>query len=163
MFMVPNRFSNRDRNLYSTLGDEMINRSYLKQKIVIISLIGLLLIVIGNFLPVIEIEQKTIDYNKSFAFFRYEGKYILLLVLFAFFLILFKEAKASILPIFCVSILIGYLIMNKGSIYTECSSYKEMFSWGYGFYILIIGNLLAYVAPIGTILKEHVSIKITRK
>ncbi len=141
----------------------MIDKNYLRQKITVISMIGIILLLIGNFLPIIEITKKTIDYNKSFAFFKYEGKYIIILAILAFLLLLFKEAKASIFPIFVISILIGYLLLNKSTIYTNCSTYKEMFSWGSGLYVLLIGNLLAYVAPIGTFLKEKVSLKITWK
>ncbi len=141
----------------------MIDKNYLKQKMIILSMIGIFLLVIGNFLPIIEISKKTIDYNKSFAFFRYEGKYILILDIFAFLLLLFKETKASILPVFVISILLGYLLFNKSTIYTDCSIYKEMFSWGSGLYVLLLGNLLAYIAPIGTFLKEKISLKITWK
>ena len=141
----------------------MMDRTYLKQKVIVIGFIGLILLVVGNFLPVIELSSKTIDYNKSFAFYRYEGRYILILAVFSFLLLFFKEAKASFLPMVAISVLLGYLVMNKSSVYTDCSSYKEMFYWGSGFYILLLGNILAYIAPIGMFLKEKITIKITRK
>lgn len=141
----------------------MIDKNYLKQKMIILSMIGLFLLLIGNFLPIIEITKKTIDYDKSFFFFRYEGKYILILDLFAFLLLFFKETKASLLPVFVISVLLGYLLLNKSTVYTDCATYKEMFSWGSGLYVLLIGNLLAYIAPIGTFVKEKISLKITWK
>jgi hypothetical protein len=141
----------------------VIDKKYLKQKIIIISIIGLVILFIGNFLPMIKLSSKTLDYDKTFQFFRYEGKYIIILAIISFLLLLFKEAKASIFPMIVVSILLGYLIINRTSIYNDCSFYEQMFSWGPGLYVLVLGNVLSYVAPIGTFLKEKISIKITRK
>lgn len=141
----------------------MIDKNYLKQKPVIVGFIGLILLIIGNFLPLIEISSKIIDYQQTLRFFTYEGKYILLLVAIAFLLLLLKEFKTAIVPIFIVSLLLGYLLLHKSSIYSACESYKDMVSWGSGFYVLLLGNILAYVAPIGLFLKEKLSIKITRK
>lgn len=141
----------------------MIDKNYLKQKIVIISFIGFFLLFVGNFLPLIEISSKTIDYEANLRFFNYEGKYILVLVVLAFLLLLLKEFKTAIVPIFIISLLLGYLLFHKSSIYSACESYRDMVSWGSGLYVLLIGNLLAYIAPIGLFLREKISIKITKK
>lgn len=141
----------------------MIDKNYLKQKLVIVSFIGLLLLIIGNFLPLIEISSKTIEYKKTFSFIPYEGKYIVILAVISLLLLLLKEPKAVFIPLLVVSALLGYLLLHKSSIYTACDSFRDMFFWGIGLYVLCIGNILAYVAPIGIFIKEKVSIKIIKK
>ena len=163
LFVVLSWFPNWGQYIYSIVGEFMLDKNYLKQKLVIISFIGLIFIIIGNFLPLIEISSKAIEYKKTFSFIPYEGKYILVLAIISCILLLLKEPKTIIFPMLVVSILLGYLLLHKSSIYTACDSFKDMFSWGIGLYILIVGNILAYVAPIGTFLSEKLNFKITRK
>ncbi len=140
----------------------MLNKEYLKQKVVIGSMIGCLLLIIGNFLPMIRISSDTLQYSKDFMFAMYEGKYIIFLAVIAFLLLLFEEPKYAALPLFVITIFLGYLLTNKSSLYDDCSFYENMFSWGIGLYVLILGNILSYAAPVWELLKSKVSIKLKK-
>ncbi len=141
----------------------MIDKNYVKQKKIIVSFIGIFFLLLGNFLPLISISSKTIGYNKTFQFIHYEGKYIIILAIIFLFLLLLKEVKATLFSALATSVLIAYLLFQKSEIYNDCASYNEMFSWGWGIYTLILGNLLTYVAPVSTFLSEKFSMKFSIK
>lgn len=137
----------------------MFNIDYFKQKTVIISLIGCLLLILGNFIPIVEIASDTLEYTRTFNFISYEGKYIVFVAVLAVFLIILEEPKYAALPLTVSAILLLYLVTNKSSLYDDCSFYESMFSWGVGLYVLIIGNLVAYTCPIWELVKSKFIIK----
>lgn len=137
----------------------MIDKVHLKNKTVIISLIGCMLLIIGNLVPLVEIASDTLEYTRTFNFISYEGKYIVFIAVLAILFILLDEDKYAIFPLFVSSILLLYLVTNKSDLYDDCSFYESMFSWGIGLYLLIIGNILSYVSPIAEIIKDRFTIK----
>lgn len=136
----------------------MLNKDYLKKKTVIISMIGCLILIIANFLPIIKISSETLDFTKTFNFAMYEGKYIIGLAVLAILLLLFEEPKYAGVPLIIITVILGYLITNKSSLYDDCSFYEDMLSWGSGLYVLVIGNITSYVATISELLKGKISI-----
>lgn len=138
----------------------MFNKEYLSQKTIIVSIIGCLLLILGNFIPIVEIASDTLEYTRTFNFISYEGKYIVFIAILAFLLIIFEEPKYAICPLIVSTIFLVYLITNKSDLYDDCSFYENMFSWGMGLYVLIIGNILSCVGPIVEIIKEKFTIKL---
>ncbi len=141
----------------------MINKNYLKKKAVISSIVGCIILVVANFLPIIRISSETLEFTKSFNFAMYEGKYIIVLAIISFLLLLFEEPKYAGVPLIIVTGILGYLISNKSSLYNDCSFYENMFSWGSGLYVLIIGNILSYIAPISELIKDKPIIRFKKK
>ena len=138
----------------------MFNKEYLSDKTVVISVIGCLLLILGNFIPLLEISSDTIDYARTYNFISYEGRYVVLIAVIALLLIILEEPKYAICPLFISTLLLIYLIANKSDLYDDCAFYDDMFSWGYGIYVLVIGNILSYVSPISTFIKEKFTIKL---
>ena len=138
----------------------MINKKYLSQKTVIISIIGCVLLILGNFIPLLEISSDTINYTRSYDFISYEGRYVVLIAILALLMIILEEPKYAICPLFISTLLLVYLLTNKSDLYDDCALYEDMFSWGYGIYILVIGNVLSYVCPVTTLVKEKFTIKL---
>jgi len=130
------------------------------QKTVVVSIIGCLLLILGNFVPLLEIASDTLEYTRSYDFISYEGRYIVLIAIIALLLIILEEPKYAICPLAISTLLLVYLLTNKSDLYDDCSLYEDMFSWGYGLYVLIIGNLLSYVHPVWAIIKEKFTIKL---
>ena len=140
----------------------MFEKKYLKQKTIIISMIGCILLIVGNFIPLVEIASDTLEYTRTFNFISYEGKYIVLIAVLALLLILFDEPKYAICPLLVSTILLLYLVTNKSDLYDDCSFYESMFSWGIGLYVLIIGNILSYVGPVWEIIKDKFTIRLKK-
>lgn len=138
----------------------MFSKEYLMQKTVVVSIIGCLLLILGNFVPLLEIASDTLEYTRSYDFISYEGRYIVLIAIIALLLIILEEPKYAICPLAISTLLLVYLLTNKSDLYDDCSLYEDMFSWGYGLYVLIIGNLLSYVHPVCAIIKEKFTIKL---
>jgi len=138
----------------------MFSKEYLMQKTVVVSIIGCLLLILGNFVPLLEIASDTLEYTRSYDFISYEGRYIVLIAIIALLLIILEEPKYAICPLAISTLLLVYLLTNKSDLYDDCSLYEDMFSWGYGLYVLIIGNLLSYVHPVWAIIKEKFTIKL---
>lgn len=138
----------------------MLNKEYLAQKATIVSIIGCLLLVLGNFVPLVEITSDTIEFTRTYNFISYEGRYIVFIAIIALLLIILEEPKYAICPLAISTLLLVYLLTNKSDLYDDCSFYEDMFSWGYGLYILIIGNILSYACPIWTIIKDKFTIKL---
>jgi len=138
----------------------MFSKEYLMQKTVVVSIIGCLLLILGNFVPLLEIASDTLEYTRSYDFISYEGRYIVLIAIIALLLIILEEPKYAICPLAISTLLLVYLLTNKSDLYNDCSLYEDMFSWGYGLYVLIIGNLLSYVHPVWAIIKEKFTIKL---
>jgi hypothetical protein len=141
----------------------MLNKKYLKRKVVIISMLGCLILIIANFLPIIKITSDTLEYTRTFRFATYEGKYIIFLAVVALLLLLLEEPKCAIFPLLAISIILGYLVSNKSALYKDCSFYEDMFSWGIGLYMLIVGNVIAYVASIAEFLKGRITISFKKQ
>ena len=131
-----------------------------KQIIVIISIFGCLLLIIGNLIPFVRIASDTIEYSKTFIFASYEGKYIIFASVAAIIFILLGEAKYGICPLLISTVLLAYLMINKSSMYDDCAFYESMFSWGPGIYMMIIGNILGYIYPIVDLIKSKFSIQL---
>lgn len=137
----------------------MLNFSHLKNKLIWISIFGAILLIVGNYLPIIEINSGTLDYAKTFSFIPYEGKYIVLVAALALILFILNESKYAICSAIVSTIFILYLVLNKSNLYDDCVFYESMFSWGYGLYVLCVGNILLYVFPIIEIVKEKFTIR----
>ena len=138
----------------------MIDKKYLLQIPLIISLIGCLLLIIGNFIPFVKIASDTLEYAKSFKFATYEGNYVIFVAITAIALIILEEPKYAICPLIVSTVLLGYLIINKSSMYDDCAFYESMFSWGPGLYIMIVGNIMAYIYPVMELIKSKFSIQL---
>lgn len=141
----------------------MFNKEYLKQKTVIISLVGCILLIIGNLIPIVQISSDTIEYARTFNFIDYEGKYIVLVAVLAVLLILLEEPRYAGVPLLVSTFVLLYLVTNRSELYDDCSFYESMFSWGIGLYVMIIGNILAYVAPIWELFKSKFTIKLKKE
>lgn len=138
----------------------MFNKKYLSQKSIIISIIGCLLLILGNLIPIVEIASETLEYTRTFNFISYEGKYIVFIAILAILLIVLEEPKYAVCPLIVTSILLIYLVTNKSDLYDDCSFYESMFSWGIGLYVLIIGNILSYIGPVLAIIKDKFTINL---
>jgi hypothetical protein len=141
----------------------MFNKKYLCKKSVIISLIGCLLLIIGNFIPLVEIASDTLEYTRTFNFISYEGKFIVFVSFIAMLLILLEEPKYAAMPLSVSALLLLYLIFNKSSLYDDCSFYESMFSWGMGLYVLVIGNILAFIEPFKELSNTKFTIKLKKE
>lgn len=141
----------------------MFDKNYLKRISIIVSLVGCALLIIGNFLPILTISSDTLEYTKSFAFIGYEGKYIVLFTTIALMLILLKEERYALIPLAIDAGVLVYLLLNKSALYGDCSFYSEMFSWGYGLYVLIAGTVLSIGGIIIYNVKERLSIRLKKK
>lgn len=141
----------------------MFNKEYLKQKTVIISLVGCILLMIGNLIPIVQISSDTIEYARTFNFIDYEGKYIVLVAVLAVLLILLEEPKYAGVPLLVSTFVLLYLVTNQSELYDDCSFYESMFSWGIGLYVMIVGNILAYVAPIWELFQSKFTIKLKKE
>lgn len=139
-----------------------MEKKYLFQIPVIISLIGCLFLIIGNFIPFVKMSSTALDYARDFNFGTYEGKYIVFVAILAIILILLEEPKYAGIPLLVATILLCYVIFNKTSIYDDCVFYESMFSWGPGLYIMIIGNLMSYTLPVIELVKLKYSIKLKK-
>lgn len=141
----------------------MFNKEYLKQKTVIISLVGCILLMVGNLIPIVQISSDTIEYARTFNFIDYEGKYIVLVAVLAILLILLEEPKYAGVPLLVSTFVLLYLVTNQSELYDDCSFYESMFSWGSGLYVMLVGNVLAYVEPIWELFKSKFTIKLKKE
>ena len=118
----------------------------MKRKLNIPLIIGIVLILIGSFLPSIKIADENINFIKE------SGPIIIILTaIMAILLRLDKKILISIPSILSIGIIIKFMTNNSNRLKTIRETYKCYTGFQYGLSVMMIGNILILISIILTI------------
>lgn len=112
-------------------------------------IIGMILVLIGAFLPSIRIAQENISFIKE------NGAITLVLVASIFILLLLNRKKITIIPSgLSLYIIIKFIIDNKARLNEIREIYNCYAAYQFGLFVMILGNLLIIISLLVEIVKE---------